>query len=271
MKNEINLPLGTKIFWDVANSRKEGAIMSIEHICNKIANIVWLDGSGFSRIELYAIEPQSKESRNGFYYFDPIEFVDSSTMQEAIEKSNLTKEKEREEQEQKEVADQKEIEELPNKYPHLAKIDNLFSKESRKITKKNIVAELKKHFPQTKFSVKMEASIFCIDIYWIDGVTESEVAKITNKFEIARSSACGDYYDYFANNFNKVFGGFKFVSLFRKQSEQVKKFMLERASKIGGLQDFQIQNKAYEFFSETSFPAKWDGLEINDNFEIVII
>jgi len=115
-------------------------------------------------------------------------------------------------------ADRKELENLPALYPHLRPITN--DNNGYQAEKWNLVQELKKHFPDQKFSFKKGYSD-SIDIYWTDGLTEDHVREVSRKFVAYENDWSGDFRDYAPSNFNRVFGGFKYVSENREMSPEV--------------------------------------------------
>jgi hypothetical protein len=88
---------------------------------------------------------------------------------------------------------------------------------------KNIRRELKRAFPETKFSVRSRSySGGCsIDINWTDGPTSEEVEKITSKYQEGSFNGMEDIYEYSSTNvWPDVFGGAKYVMWNRQYSKE---------------------------------------------------
>ncbi|NCC71026.1 hypothetical protein EOM09_05580, partial [bacterium] len=165
------------------------------------------------------MSPLSKKFGIGFYYDDidnDFRFSETDVI-EAIKKADAFIIEQKQKQELERIAKEKEIKELPAKYPHLKPINNYYDK---KLIKANLIADLKHNFPNTKFSVKCEHHS-TYNISWTDGATVDQVTKITNKFENYSSDWTGDYRDYDPSNFNNVFGGFKYIFVNRTISQEI--------------------------------------------------
>jgi hypothetical protein len=103
-------------------------------------------------------------------------------------------------------------ENLPAKYPYLIPVKGT-NKADRVIGAKNIRIELKRAFPDVKFSVKSDSYSGgnSIDIFWTDGPTTEQVEKITGKYQQGSFDGMTDCYNYEDNLFSDVFGGSKYV------------------------------------------------------------
>ena len=93
---------------------------------------------------------------------------------------------------------------------------------SREITD-NLRQELKKNYPGVKFAVRYKSFSGGdeITVKWTDGPTRKQVEQIANKYQHSHADHSGDYWDYDPNEFNKLFGGVKFVMVEREMSEDI--------------------------------------------------
>ncbi|WP_026715220.1 LPD29 domain-containing protein [Flavobacterium daejeonense] len=138
-------------------------------------------------------------------------------------------------------------------------------------TKKNLVVELKKNFPKVKFSVKKEFSD-CYSVTWFESVTIEEVDNVVRKFIDHQNDVSGDFRDYTPTNFNKLFGGFKFISTYRNFGDS-KELLLEKLGELMNDTDRNYPNNVsdtlYRLLRKTSFPigAKVIGIKKDDNFK----
>jgi hypothetical protein len=88
---------------------------------------------------------------------------------------------------------------------------------SGKLAAKNIRIELKKRFPETKFSVRKEhyGSVY---ISWVDGPTTKDVKAVVDKYAAGSFDSSEDTYRDAVTPWNAVFGGSKYVSTSREYS-----------------------------------------------------
>nr|WP_282563896.1 LPD29 domain-containing protein [Providencia alcalifaciens] len=84
---------------------------------------------------------------------------------------------------------------------------------------KNIRADLKKHFPKTKFSVRMRhyTSYY---ISWNDGPTVDNVDSILMKYKTGHFNSHEDYHYNEDTPFNVIYGGVDYVFTDRKYSDE---------------------------------------------------
>lgn len=149
------------------------------------------------------------------------EMVEQETIKSLIEKAEAHEqaEKAEEEQKHKEFNQSVEYQKNNNQYSHLTQITSNSDKEV-KIVGKNIRAELKKHFPKTKFSVrKQHHSTYHVS--WTDGPTVDEVESIINKYETSRFDSYTDYHYSETSPFNVVYGGADYVFTHRDYSDEI--------------------------------------------------
>lgn len=205
-----NLEIGTRVY-----AYGGGMIKTIWTVYNNNNNIVKVSPNHSDNYFSHPLRkmsnsdrPHSKKFGIGFYYDESDFRFSSDEIVDAICRANLFIEQEQKRKEAEAEASKREKENLPLQFPHL--IPNL--QGDQKITKKNLVAELKKRFPNVKFRV-IKDGYSTYNIYLPDGIEADQVRPIANSFTSYTSSYCGDYRDYEPSNFNRVFGGFKYIFL----------------------------------------------------------
>lgn len=111
-------------------------------------------------------------------------------------------------------------------YKHLTLLTHKDWKEDRKICGDNIRKELKKAFPNTKFSVRYK-SFSGGDEYtisWEDGPITKRVDAVVDKFQIQRPDeySQGDYWDPVPTNFTGLYGGVGYIMTDRDISDDAR-------------------------------------------------
>ena len=160
---------------------------------------------------------------------------------------------------EKEVKRLQLIEQLKKDYSFL----ELNEGRDDKTTKKNIITMLKKNCPDAKFSVRKEY-YDCYGISWTNGAAEEEVDQIIELFSNHSFDQSGDFYDYDPSEFNRLFGGFKFLSGYRTLTEDFEAFK----SQFNGWDDDSKEwkrRKLREFLNKTTIPQNYKSF--NFDFE----
>lgn len=263
------LPLGCKIYcYGYGMHGTTGAVIS-ECDSNGSYKCVYISeyNSGFFTLDQYA-RPHSKLFGIGNYFDDNMECFEDSILEDYILKAEIATQIETQVEQDKILEDKAEIAALPKLYPYLI----INPQDDQNITKKNLVSELKKHFPLIKFSVKKE-HYSTYGITWTNGVTQDEVEEIVRKFEGYKNDETGDFRDPCPSNFNKVFGDFKYVFCYRKQSNEVKACLDVLKDQLLNEESFkaypnEVGDVFYRTFRKTSFPvgAVVRTIKMIDNF-----
>lgn len=205
--------------------------------------------------------PLSKKFGIGFYWDDIKNTVyPASKVKAAIRRANYLERKREKKAIAKEEADRIQIEAYPKEYPHLKPVTG---RHEYVEIKSNLVAELKKHFPNQKFSIKKE-NYDSIAISWTNGVTVDEVCKVSRKFVSYVTDVTGDFRDYEPSNFNRVFGGFKYVSEYREMSEDIKELHCE-FEEYNKLDKYESHKILRQLFCRTSIPTGAKNFKIKRN------
>lgn len=209
-----DLPFGSRVIAFGANNWK-----STWAVCgddNRLVKMSTLDSEDyfanpFKKVDR-TIQPLSEKFGIGFYYDDIDEDFRFTTdeMKDAILRAEVFLNEQRHKELLKTLETEKLINELPKLYPHLT--PNVG--DDYRVTKRNLVAELKHRFPETKFSVR-QSSYKVYDVYWGEGAAIDDVAKVRALFEDHETDFTGDFRDYKPSTFNRVFGGFKYIFLHR--------------------------------------------------------
>jgi len=222
------------------------------------------DRKGFFVVDQY-IKPESKEFGIGTYYNDNLETYSDEEALKIIARATKEEKELLEAEQLKKDADRREKELLPTLYPMLT----INSNDDYTVTKKNLVELLKHKFKGFKFSVKKDY-YNSYSVSWTNGPTESEVKEVTDLFVSFVTDFTGDFRDYEPTNFNRVFGGFKYVSTYREQSDEVKNLTQQLKEYFT---ESDIENDRYciektlrEMFSKTSFPVQFKikGIHVDD-------
>lgn len=256
IKSIPNLPIGCKVFcYGYGMQESTGAVIS-ECDSNGCYQCIYISdyNCGYFNLDKYA-RPHSKVFGIGNYFDDDLEVFDDSILEEYILKADIATKISLQAEIDKNTSDKMELEMLPQLYPHLL----LNINDDQSTTKKNLVAELKKHFPLVKFSVKKEHHS-TYGISWIDGVTEEDVQKIAEKFVGYKNDESGDFRDPCPSNFNKIFGDFKYIFYYRKASVQVKETIENFKTKLLKDESYnfypgQTDDICYRIFRKTFFPS----------------
>lgn len=218
------LPLHSRVY-SFGGGMSEGVWAIIDNDLNMVKMSTLYPDDYFSNpfIKLSSpTKPLSKKFGIGFYHDDinpDFRFTETEVLQ-AIQKAKQFIIDCQKAKESRQAQDQTEREQLILNNPHL--LHN--PQDEPAITKKNLLADLKKHFPNIKFSVRKE-HYNTYNVSWINGVAKSKICEVTQKFESYASSSCGDFRDYEPSNFNKVFGGFKYVFEHRDFCPKIQEFL----------------------------------------------
>jgi hypothetical protein len=146
----------------------------------------------------------------------------------------------------------KEIEGLPARYSWLTPIDP--KANYYKQTRANLAADLKRHFPDTKFSIRKH-SYSSIDVYWTNGAALNEVLKVIEMYEDHEPDCTGDFSDYNPSNFNRVFGGIHFVFGERKISDEIRGLTEKLMEVVTFADKIDANGALFDIIRKTSFPA----------------
>ena len=207
------------------------------------------DRQGFDTLDNYA-RPLSKKFGIGVYYADNLETYPEEVVQKYVIAGEVAERNRAQAKQEKAQKDKEERANFPKLYPHL--IPN--PQDDQTTTKKNLIAELKKHFPAVKFSVK-KRHYSSYDVDWTNGPTREEVAKITGKFEDHETDFTGDFRDPAPSNFNRVFGGFKYVFENRTQGAEISALLPELTNLLGNYSGAYPKQILHRIFSRTHIPT----------------
>jgi len=259
-----SLPLYCKVYYfGYGHEGTELAVIS-EAKSNGSYELVYMSDykQGFKTLDKYS-KPLSQKFGIGLYYSDELETFEASEVAKYIDLAVKATAKEKAEAEAKQQADSDEKNNLPKLYPHLI----VNAGDDQNTTKKNIVATLKKEFPAVKFSVRKDyhSSYY---VYWTDGPTAEEVDEKIQCFCDSKSSDCGDFRDPAPSNFNRVFGGFKYVSTSREHSPELEpvfnSFVENMKEKFWLDQPQELKYLPYRIFRKNSIPANAKVISIEE-------
>lgn len=217
----------------------------------------YLVGGYFShrqRLQTSSVRPISEKFGIGFYFDESGELVSDERIAQA-EKYCAFLDRVTEAIEQaKERASNEERKRCENDYPYLTRIDNMGKdwKLIRRTTGNNVRAELKHHFPTTKFSVRY-SSFSGGDEYrieWMDGPTYEAVDAVAHKFQLYHPDELsqGDYWDPCPSHFTKMYGDASYIMVQRGISDEaVAKARAKLLEYNPNLTDDNVNNMALPF------------------------
>lgn len=209
--------LGKGVIVNIHGEQKPQSIKNMYNVMvtggNAEFDIVFFNGNKSNRL------PES--ILHGVQWKIENETVDQETIKSLIEKAEAHEQAEKAEEERKinEFKQGVEFQKNNTEYSHLTQITSNSDKKV-KIVGKNIRAELKKHFPKTKFSVRKQY-YSTYHVSWSDGPTVEEVESIINKYETSRFDSYTDYHYSETSPFNVVYGGADYVFTHRDYSDEI--------------------------------------------------
>src|SRR5690349_11102956 len=171
---------------------REGAVISgpNEHGAYKCVTISNYDNRFFT-LDTYC-RPLSKKFGIGVYFYDSLEAHDEAEVLDMIARAEAADTKRANDKAEAKAVSDKLIIDLPAMYPHLKPLSKgIAYRDLKKEKKANMIAELKKHFPYVRFSVRNEYHD-TYNIEWTGGPTEKEVSALTNKFGDHKTAHTGD-------------------------------------------------------------------------------
>nr|WP_181375488.1 LPD29 domain-containing protein [Pectobacterium carotovorum]ALG88503.1 Hypothetical protein [Pectobacterium carotovorum] len=209
--------LGKGVIVNIHGEQKPQSIKNMYNVMvtggNAEFDIVFFNGNKSNRLPESILHSVQWRIKN--------ETVDQETIKSLIEKAEAHEQAEKAEEERKinEFKQGVEFQKNNTEYSHLTQITSNSDKKI-KIVGKNIRAELKKHFPKTKFSVRKQY-YSTYHVSWTDGPTVDEVESIINKYETSRFDSYTDYHYSETSPFNVVYGGADYVFTHRDYSDEI--------------------------------------------------
>ena len=120
---------------------------------------------------------------------------------------------------------------LPLENPHLTVMPGVWD---YMVFRKNLIADLKKHFPGTKFSVKKRWHS-SVTIEWTDGAAEDSVYTYLGKWSDHKTDDTGDYRDPAPTVWTNLFGGINYLSTGRRLSPEAEALRSQIPEEYGDL------------------------------------
>ena len=129
------------------------------------------------------------------------------------------------------------------------------------ITAGAIRTELKKKFPEIKFSVTSEnfAGGDAINISYNNGVPSDEIEKVTNKYEDGTFDGMIDLYEYKKNPENLPRA--KYIMISRQIDEAIREQIKKKIAKKYGIEDSNDEEQWKEKTNRWSDQAVWNELK----------
>lgn len=196
------------------------------------------------------IRPISKQFGIGFYYDESDDVIGEDIIEKSLQRAENLDRLEHEVEEEKERKDEETREKLIKEYNYLKRAEGF----DHKTCGANIRTELKKNFPNTKFSVRYSSFSGgdSYDIDWTDGPTTKQVDAIVKKYSDMHpdSYSMGDYWDCVPSIFNALFGSVGYVMTHRDISEEAVGKVIEELEATGVNEENCKDYRAYKEGSE---------------------
>jgi hypothetical protein len=286
-QNMPPLPYGTKIYafgggmaesiWAVCSEANPKGDYQVVKISKHYDDDYFSHPIG--TLESYS-RPIEKKFGIGFYYSLSETPFTKDEVSEALQRADATIKRQAQAEQDQRDADVKEIAELPAMFPYLTPLTD---RHSQKETKANLVAMLKHKFPKVKFSVK-KRNYDSYYVTWVDGPAVEQIKDVGRMFESHETDETGDYRDYNPSNFNRVFGGFKYVFEERDYSEAIERMKDEAEWEDKRLINSQLYEMDIPVYTSVKFengkvvfevaevvetPLSVDAPEVSSDIQIV--
>jgi hypothetical protein len=183
-----------------------------------------LEDGNTSKHQAYTLKWMKDKQDNRIQMYITDKVMSAEEMKEALLEAAIIKAENDIKAREKADAKEKEIKELPSKYPYLTPMDEAMKYRGHALGAKNLRIELKRAFPGVKFSVKSEtySGGDSIHVNWTDGPLKEDVKKISDKYQEGNFDGMEDIYNYDHENvFPKIFGGAKYVMEQRHESAEL--------------------------------------------------
>lgn len=165
--------------------------------------------------------PISQQFGIGFYYDESDEVISDEVIEKSLRRAENIAKLEKETKERKEREAEETEKRLLKEYSYLERAE----KYDHKVCGRNIRTELKRNFPDTKFSVKYSSfsggNDYCVS--WENGPTTDAVSNIVDKYGNRHPDAysMGDYWDCVPSIFNNLYGSVGYITTNRHYSADV--------------------------------------------------
>ena len=203
------------------------------------------------------------------------EFTPMTDKQEEILRAGYEEEQKKKKREEEEAARKyaAEVERLRKVYDYIPcpKTEGKWLSVGEK--RRNVLAVLKHEFPGVKFSAKTRNGSMSdsITVGYEDGPAYDKVMKVLREFETTCYNAYEDIHEDCTEPAACVCGGFDYVFLERKTSEDVYKYVHDYImANVGGASEEYARGKAHKICASTDFPGGGftiEGMTLGDNGE----
>lgn len=126
---------------------------------------------------------------------------------------------------------------------------------------KEIRVELKKAFPQIKFTVRSSnfAGGNAVDIRYENGVPVKDIEKITDKYQYGHFNGMEDIYEY-SNNREDIAQA-KYIMVQREISQEIREAVKQEVAKKFGIVDSSDEQEWQKVFRSWSDQVIWKELQ----------
>lgn len=205
--------------------------------------------------------PHSRKFGIGMYYDEGDELISNDVIEKSLQRADNLAKIEQEEKEKAEQESKEETARLLKEYSYLQKVTNAYD---HKICGANIRTELKRKFPNAKFSVRYESFSGgdAYNISWTDGPTTKDVDAVVGKYKHMHPDeySMGDYWDSVPSNFNDLYGSVGYITTRRDISEEVIKTIMQELEDAG---INECNFKEYSAYCNTSYVDIYDAIRVN--------
>lgn len=219
--------------------------------------------------------PVSKKFGIGFYYDESDKVISDEVIANSLKRAENLENLRKEREERKEREAQETRERLMHDYAYLQRAERF----DHKTVGANIRTELKRNWPNIKFSVRYSSFSGgnSYDIGWTDGPTTQQVDAVVGKYGDRHPDpySMGDYWDCVPSIFNELFGSVGYISTHRmKSDEALARIMEEQHMTESEARDYHwltdLTPKVAPVVESRPVNGKFDILDYSDNAIAVV-
>ena len=256
--NDVTLEIGQRVYGFLGYGGSQSGTFYCIGVPDDKGNQMLVEDGGRHRYLYWNVgqddRPLSQKFGIGLYW-DDVNDPEYRKPQEELDKLCIQADeqirKNQEDAELKRQESESVTEELRKKYNGiLTVLDNRYDVNE---VKKNVVAYIKFHYPDLKFSVSKECGTF--KVKWVNGPTEDEMKKTCSIFVDHEFNCYEDYNEYSPTEFTKLYGGIEYnVETKRtEKDEPEKKEVVRKVEEVAasGIEIVDYSEKAFAVIGET--------------------
>lgn len=261
--NDVTLEIGQRVYGFLGYAGSESGTFYCIGMPDEKGNQMLVEDGGRHRYLYWKVgqddRPLSQKFGIGLYW-DDVNDPEYRKPQEELDKLCIqANEQIRKNQEEAEFKKQESVrvtEELRKKYDGiLTVLDNRYDVNE---VKKNVVAYIKLHYPDLKFSVSKECGTF--KVKWVNGPTEDEMIKTCSIFVDHEFNWYEDYNEYSPTEFTKLYGGIEY----NVETKRTEKDEPEKKEVVRNVEDVLASEINIVDYSEKAFAVIGETKPIAD-------